>query len=165
MDPANYKGSDFLSGAGKGLYVLVLSLKRNKRIVVGRRKDSSPILFRAGCYAYVGSAHGPGGLRSRISRHLIKDKKCRWHIDYLRKETLPVELWVSVEKGRFEKAWAHALADIKGSIPIENFGNTDDRGSRTHLYFFQHRPSSRVFSRLVRREIPDHGAIRNFQLD
>ncbi len=45
---------------GKGTYVLILELKRNRRIKMGRRKGSSPILFRADYYACVGSAFGPG---------------------------------------------------------------------------------------------------------
>ena len=68
---------------GKGTYVLILFLERDKDMTVGREGRSSRIPFRAGYYAYVGSGHGPGGLRSRIHHHLIKDKKCVWHMLYV----------------------------------------------------------------------------------
>ena len=45
----------------KGTYVLTLFLKRDKDIIVGRGGGSSLIPFRAGYYAYVGSAHGLKG--------------------------------------------------------------------------------------------------------
>jgi Uri superfamily endonuclease len=135
--------------SSKGTYVFILYLEKDAEIVVGRRKSSSSILFRAGYYAYVGSAQGPGGLRSRINRHLIKDKKSVWHIDYLRKEALPVEVWVNVDGKKEERIWADALVIMKGSHAIENFGNTDDRKARTHLCYFTNRPSIRAFRRLV----------------
>lgn len=149
LDLIKYKSGNLLPDSGKGTYVLILFLEQDKEIVVGRRMTSSAILFRAGYYAYVGSAHGPGGLRSRINRHLIKDKKPVWHIDYLRKEAVPVEVWVNAHERRQEKIWADALIVMKGSHPIENFGNTDDRKSRTHLCYFKYCPSVQAFRRSV----------------
>ena len=155
---------ELLSDGRKGTYVLILYLKRNRRIRVGRRRDSSHALFLAGYYPYVGSAYGPGGLRSRINRHMIKDKKAVWHIDYLREEAIPVEVWVSGQGNRPEKTWADALIIMKGSQPVDKFGNTDDRESRTHLCYFEKQPLIRIFSRLVRREIPNHAPIHKIQL-
>ena len=129
IDPEN------LPDLGKGTYLLLLQLKRNRRIEIGRRKGSSPILFRAGYYAYVGSAFGPGGLRSRIKRHLWKDKKPVWHIDYLREVAEPVEVWICGGERKMEREWADALIWMEGSQPVEGFGNTDDRGSKTHLFY------------------------------
>jgi len=83
-----------LPSLGERTYVLILRLKRNRKIRIGRSKGSSPILFRAGYYAYVGSAFGPGGLKSRVKRHLRMDKKTVWHIDYLREVAEPVEVWI-----------------------------------------------------------------------
>jgi Uri superfamily endonuclease len=149
LDLLKHRSGNFLPDIGKGTYILLLFLEQDKEIVVGRRRSSSSILFRAGYYAYVGRAHGPGGLRSRINRHLIKDKKSVWHIDYLRKEAVPVEVWVNVYEKKQEKIWADALVVMKGSHLVENFGNTDDRKSRTHLCYFNYRPSFRAFRRLV----------------
>jgi Uri superfamily endonuclease len=133
--------SQLPANLGKGTYILILQLKRNRRIKIGRRKDSSPILLRPGYYAYVGSAFGPGGLKSRIRRHLRKDKKSVWHIGYLREVAEPVEVWVYSGEKRMEREWADALIRMEGSQPVEGFGNTDDRGSRTHLCYFGERPS------------------------
>jgi Uri superfamily endonuclease len=148
LDLQKYGSGNLLPNTGKGTYVLLLFLEKDKEIVIGRQRSSS-ILFRAGYYAYVGSAHGPGGLRSRIDRHLIQDKKSVWHIDYLRKEAVPVEVWVNVHEKKREKIWADALIVMKGSHPVENFGNTDDRKSRTHLCYFNYWPSVQAFRRLV----------------
>ena len=149
LELLKYKCGYHLSNTGKGTYVLLLFLEQDKEIVIGSRKSYSSILFRAGYYAYVGSAYGPGGLTSRIRRHLIKDKKSFWHIDYLRKRAVPVEVWVDVHEKKHEKTWADALILMKGSQPVENFGNTDDRKSRTHLFYFNHQPSFQSFRRLV----------------
>ena len=150
LDLLKYEKGNLLPGPGKGTYVLLLFLERDKEILANRRRRSSPILFRAGYYAYVGSAYGPGGLRSRISRHLKKEKKCLWHIDHLRRVAVPVEVWVNVHERKREKIWADALILMKGSHPVENFGNTDDRESRTHLCHFNSRPSIQAFKRLAR---------------
>ena len=149
LDLLKYRNGTLSLDTGKGTYVLLLLLEHDKEIVVGRQRSSHSILFRAGYYAYVGSAHGPGGLRSRINRHLIKDKKSVWHIDSLRKEAVPIEVWLNVHERKQEKIWADALIAMKGSHPVANFGNTDDRTSRTHLCHFNYRPSFQSFRRLV----------------
>jgi Uri superfamily endonuclease len=153
-DLLKYRSSDLLQDMDKGTYVLILFLEHDKKIMVGRGGRSSCILFRSGYYAYVGSAYGPGGLRSRIKRHLIKDKKCVWHIDYLRKEAVPIEVWVDVHDKKQEKIWADALINMKGSHPVENFGNTDDRKTRTHLCYFNALPSFRFFRQCITKS--DH---------
>ena len=53
------------------------------------------LTLAAGQYAYVGSAHGPGGLRARVGRHLRAEKPLHWHIDYLT-AALPVMHVVTV---------------------------------------------------------------------
>ena len=64
-----------------GSYVLLLYLADDRTIPVGRQ---GVLNFSAGCYAYVGSAMN--GLYQRINRHLRKEKKRHWHIDYLLEE-------------------------------------------------------------------------------
>ncbi|SNY94316.1 Uri superfamily endonuclease [Cohaesibacter sp. ES.047] len=63
---------------GPGVYILGLRL--SQPIDIARPK---PVQVPAGLYAYSGTARGPGGLRSRLARHLAQDKKPRWHIDQL----------------------------------------------------------------------------------
>ena len=141
--------SILLPDKGRGTYVFILFWERDKDIVIGSQSRSSSILFRGGYYAYVGSAQAPGGLRSRINRHLIKKKKSVWHIDYLRKEAMPVEIWVEVHEKKQEKIWAEALVVMKGSHPVENFGNSDDRKSLTHACHFKYRPFFGAFRGLI----------------
>lgn len=66
----------------RGTYCLILKTD-GCTVNVGSLKS---IVFEAGYYIYVGSALGPGGLK-RMHRHQKlarqKDKRPRWHIDYL----------------------------------------------------------------------------------
>jgi len=62
----------------KGSYILIIKLKENKTIQVGKL---GKICFKKGFYLYVGSALN--SLEKRIQRHLRHDKKTHWHIDYL----------------------------------------------------------------------------------
>lgn len=61
----------------KGTYILIIELKEGKIIEVGKL---GKIFFKKGFYVYVGSAFN--GLEQRIDRHLRKNKKIHWHIDY-----------------------------------------------------------------------------------
>ncbi|MCD6421144.1 MAG: GIY-YIG nuclease family protein, partial [Thaumarchaeota archaeon] len=62
----------------KGVYLLFLRVKRDLRMRVG---SLGVIDFKEGLYVYVGSAQN--NLEKRVRRHLSKEKKVRWHIDYL----------------------------------------------------------------------------------
>ncbi len=110
----------------KGTYVLILRLLKNKTIHVGALGE---INFRRGYYAYVGSAMG--GIEARIERHLRKEKKMRWHIDYLRKEADIVEIWY-MEGMKEECRIAGIFNKRFPSIP--NFGSTDCR-CKSHLFY------------------------------
>ena len=59
-------------------YQLVIRLARSVRVAVGRL---GVFTFPAGMYVYTGSA--TRNLEARVQRHLAKEKKLRWHIDYL----------------------------------------------------------------------------------
>ena len=69
---------DTLDSREKGGYILLLRLKERSEIRIGKL---GIIQFHPGYYAYIGSAMR--GLKQRISRHLRKEKKLHWHIDYL----------------------------------------------------------------------------------
>jgi Uri superfamily endonuclease len=64
----------------KGSYILIMENGRNSRIRVG---SPGTLFFPPGLYAYVGSAMR--GLEARIDRHLRRQKKTFWHIDYFLK--------------------------------------------------------------------------------
>jgi len=62
----------------RGCYQLILHLDRKSRIKVGKKGEHD---FPEGYYIYTGSALN--GMEGRIRRHLRKEKKIFWHIDYL----------------------------------------------------------------------------------
>ncbi len=66
----------------KGSYILLIFLDNDITVKIGKLGTYT---LTKGCYLYIGSALGPGGLNSRIIRHLSKRKKTHWHIDYLTK--------------------------------------------------------------------------------
>ena len=116
-----------------GYYVLVIRVKRGLTITTkgGKRFNLKP-----GIYAYIGSARGPGGIRARILRHLRKDKRKHWHIDYL--TTNP---WVEVvaalsftwEEKDLESILSNRLSKIY--VPVKAFGSSDKRRDPSHLFY------------------------------
>ncbi len=111
-----------------GVYALVLLLEGPLRVeVMGRAW-----LLEPGCYVYVGSARGPGGLRARVSRHLRRGKRLRWHVDRLT-EAARVEYVVYALAGR-ECDLVPPLEGLGFRHPIPGFGASDCRqGCSSHL--------------------------------
>lgn len=105
----------------KGTYVLVIHLEQNQRISVGR---FPPMDFKPGFYIYVGKAKNR--LRARLSRHLSREKKFFWHIDYFLQRASINEVWI---RPNFYKECLIAR-QIKKSLkysyyPIIGFGSSD----------------------------------------
>jgi Uri superfamily endonuclease len=100
--------------------------------------------LRRGYYVYVGSACGPGGLRSRIGHHLRAAERPRWHIDYLRAR-LPISgVWYCGL--RCEHEWATSIAALPGAeIPLPGFGSSDC-GCAAHLVYFKALPTMRMLN-------------------
>ncbi|MHC1579765.1 MAG: GIY-YIG nuclease family protein [Candidatus Alkanophagales archaeon] len=112
-------------------YVLVI---RNAADVEVRVGSLGVLLFKRGYYAYVGSAkRNP---EARIRRHLRKEKKLHWHIDYLLGAS-----GVRVETVLLLDAPECTVARILSEhFPcVERFGASDCR-CPSHL-FFAERPS------------------------
>lgn len=117
----------------KGAYLLIIELKKQMEISVGAlgRKE-----FARGFYVYVGSALS--GFDARIRRHLRKEKKIFWHIDYLLEKAEVACALVYPSKRKTECRLARkisALAD--DSIP--RFGSSDCRCG-SHLFHFKRNP-------------------------
>ncbi len=133
----------------RGSYLLVLFLKRNRRVSVGKLGE---LLFPRGFYVYVGSAMG--GLKRRIERHRRLRKHLYWHIDALRaaaefRYALPVRSSV-----RLECDIARAMKSL-GDWRIPGFGSTDCICG-THLFGFASDPVDH----------PDfHGLLQYFRMD
>ena len=62
-------------------------------------------------YIYFGSVFGPGGLATRIGRHLRCDKTRHWHIDHLIWATTVQGVWYSQGRRNLEHSWAQAALD------------------------------------------------------
>jgi Uri superfamily endonuclease len=109
----------------RGTYALVLAAEKPTTLDVGRL---GPLTLAPGFYVYVGSAHGPGGLRARVNRHLRSSKKSHWHVDYLT-ATLPVVRAIAAAtEARLECAWLKRLLALPGaSVPAPGFGSSDCR--------------------------------------
>ena len=105
-----------------GSYVLVLHLDDDKLIQVGKL---GWLKWRAGSYYYVGSAMGPGGLASRVGRHFRNsaDKKCRWHIDYLRAQMSLVGCWIIVSEAKIECEISELLSHNSNLTVISKVGS------------------------------------------
>lgn len=126
-----------------GTYLLCLESRVDREIAVGRLGH---LHLTPGFYLYVGSALGPGGLRTRVGRHARRHKTKRWHIDYLRTHVSLREVWYSCGEERREGAWSHHLAELPGAVaPWPGFGASDCPGEE-HLFRFDRIPRFEAFA-------------------
>jgi Uri superfamily endonuclease len=103
----------------RGIYVLILKLENDKKIKIGSLGELN---FKKGFYAYVGSAQN--SLEKRIERHLRKDKKLRWHIDYFLNHAKVIDIWIKQQAPKEEECkLAKKLAENFESIA--RFGCSD----------------------------------------
>lgn len=124
-----------------GTYILIIALGSDADLDVGAL---GPLHFSKGLYCYVGSAMG--GLDQRVSRHLSKSKKVRWHIDRLTMAADSVEAYESYPDYIPECALARMAEECGMTPSAKGFGCSDCRCS-THL--FRADPDS--IARLVER--------------
>jgi len=122
----------------KGVYTLIIFLSQESPIKIGKLGEFN---FLKGYYAYTGSALGPykRSLKNRVYRHIRKDKKLRWHIDYLLESpNALVTAVVAIETNeRLECKINKLIAEkLNGTILIEGFGASDcKKNCKSHLLF------------------------------
>ena len=128
-----------------GSYALLLNLDQPHRFEIG---SLGTVQLQTGLYIYLGSAWGPGGLRSRVLRHLRGRGALRWHIDYLRRVAQVLGVYTlpglaKTPKIRLECLWSQALAIHPGAfLPVSGFGASDCRaGCLAHLVGFKDVPA------------------------
>jgi len=139
-----------------GTYALVFTAKRKKRLVIGKLGAFN---LQPGCYVYVGSAFGPGGLKARIGHHRKSSSRRHWHIDYLTSALDLKEIWYTCDPIHREHQWATIIANTRGgSAPLAGFGSSDCR-CNTHLFFFKSKPGSKNFRRKALAQIDGHSRI------
>ncbi len=122
-----------------GIYTLLLFLSKEVTVDIGMLgKQRLPM----GHYSYTGSALGKGAscLKHRIARHLRKEKRKFWHIDYLlADENVSVEAVIVAETNEnMECKTNQYLKSIMGAkVPVKGFGASDCRKNcESHLLYF-----------------------------
>jgi Uri superfamily endonuclease len=118
----------------KGYYILIIEVSKRTTISV---RSGRKFMLQPGFYFYIGSAHGPGGLRSRLLRHLREEKRRFWHIDYLISNNSSCIrgfyiLLANTKTPDYESIISTKL--IRIFKPIRGFGCSDKRKDISHLY-------------------------------
>lgn len=129
----------------KGTYLLVIEVKENQRISIGKRPATN---FSKGIYLYVGRAKN--GLQGRIKRHLRNEKKAFWHIDYLLQKAKVQEVWI--KRDFFDEC--QTALEVKNllkdtSSPLKKFG-ASDCSCASHLFNL---PERKVRLKSLRRTL------------
>lgn len=115
----------------KGNYCLIISIKEDSNIKIGAK---GKLFFQKGHYVYVGSALN--SLTKRIERHISKNKKKHWHIDYLllNKNAQLNEVIYTYSNEKIECDISNKI-NKKSDGNIELFGCSDCK-CMSHLYYF-----------------------------
>lgn len=112
----------------KGIYVLLIAIDSDISIDAGAL---GMLKLEKGSYAYVGSAQN--NLEKRVARHLRKEKKKFWHIDYLLDNANVRVLKVLYRNARRPEECKIARKMERRGLPIQGFGSSDCR-CRSHLF-------------------------------
>ena len=110
----------------KGSYILLIELNQPQRIRIGKKRSYD---FSQGFYVYVGSALN--GIEQRIQRHLRKEKKIHWHIDYLLQHAHILDIYYKKSELREECTIAQSFHQQVSSIA--DFG-CSDCSCTSHLF-------------------------------
>ncbi|MEM3622195.1 MAG: GIY-YIG nuclease family protein [Candidatus Bathyarchaeia archaeon] len=108
-------------------YVLVINVGKNINVNVGALGNLN---FEKGIYVYIGSAKKC--LRKRVERHLKKNKRKFWHIDYLLGDESVNVLKVFTVQEPFDECRVANIISEKG-VPMRGFGSSDCR-CISHLF-------------------------------
>jgi Uri superfamily endonuclease len=117
-----------INAAFKGVYVLIIEVNKDTSLNVGALGKST---FKKGLYAYIGSAQND--LEHRVKRHVRKEKRKFWHVDYLLDDdaTKVVKVFHKQADKTGECAIAKAIGE-RGE-PIDDFGSSDCN-CKSHLF-------------------------------
>lgn len=137
----------------KGTYVLAIALGSDHDIEVGAL---GTLHFDEGVYCYVGSAMN--GLDQRVSRHISKDKRVRWHIDRLTMAADSVEAYESYPIHIPECTLAR-MAEGCGMTPSHRGFGCSDCDCPTHLFMSDEDSIRRLVSAADLSVFRDHRAV------
>lgn len=117
----------------RGSYILIISVGRSVWFKPGSLRR---VRLPPGCYVYVGSAMGPGGFEKRVLRHLRRNKRARWHIDYLtRLRSVKVVSIIYTPLPHGESRLTRILSSSGFVKVVKGFGATDSPSDFAHLLF------------------------------
>ena len=111
-----------------GVYALVISVGKSIRIKVGAL---GALRFEKGMYIYVGSAQK--GLKKRVQRHLRREKRMFWHIDYLLNIKTVKVTKVFCRNAEKDAECKIAMEIGKHGVAVDGFGSSDCR-CKSHLF-------------------------------
>jgi Uri superfamily endonuclease len=117
-----------------------MELKNTETIPVGK---SGKIDFKKSYYIYAGSALN--GLDQRIQRHLRKQKKMHWHIDYLLNHAKIVNVFYKQSQVKEECFIAKTLE--KELFILSDFGSSDCL-CKSHLFYGSYEEIKNAISNL-----------------
>jgi Uri superfamily endonuclease len=122
-----------------GSYILFSQLMDLVTVQVGHLGKFN---FPAGWYIYSGSARGGGGIRARVERHMRKDKKMHWHMDYLRPFLQLQRVGFVISPQDYECRLNRIALDFEGAmVNTPGFGASDcQEGCPSHLVYFHSLP-------------------------
>jgi len=112
----------------RGSYCLVLEVLRDLEVEVG---SLGKLPFEKGYYVYIGSAMN--NLEKRVERHLRKDKRLHWHIDYLTTLDFVKARRIYIKESSKTEECGVAKEVSKHGLPIKAFGCSDCK-CVSHLY-------------------------------
>lgn len=112
-----------------------MRLDKNSRILIGKRPAQD---FPRGFYCYVGS--GMKNLQQRINRHLAREKRLHWHIDWFLTHAKILEVKKIESEKRLECAFSRELAGLAQEPIMKGFGASDCH-CVTHLHYFKQNPA------------------------
>jgi Uri superfamily endonuclease len=136
----------------KGVYTMIIFLSRVISLNVGKLGFHS---FPMGYYSYTGSALGIGAtsLSQRLLRHLRKEKRNFWHIDFLLTQENAVVVSVVAAPTHNRKIECEINSCIKercqAKVPVPGFGASDcGKNCRSHLLYFGKRVTEKNIATL-----------------
>ena len=116
-------------------YLLLINLPQKSTITVGKLGQ---LTFLPGYYVYTGSALR--NFTARISRHLKKEKRHRWHIDYFLKKGQILEVRAIDSPNRLECLINQEVQTVYcPDNLIPRFGASDCQ-CLSHLTYFKEKP-------------------------
>jgi len=104
----------------RGTYCLVFKIDS----ITFSVRSGKRFKLQDGYYIYVGSAFGSGGIDRRVERHLRREKKKHWHIDYITTD----DSFKAIEVLKFYGVQAECqIASFLNSFgePVLGFGASD----------------------------------------